>query len=262
MGRRIALSNGRRLVDDVIHMASRMPLASVSCEWDLPDIARLRRIVRPRISWNVLVMKAHAAACSQMPRFQSGYVKFPWPHLYQHHQNVCMMTISRKYMGEERLLFARFNEPDNLTLEELQEQYDHFRKAPVDEIKQFRHQVGFARWPGPVRRLAWWALFNVWPKKRAFHMGTFGMSVSGYKGAYGAYHLGPNTTTIGVDPMPRKGKSRIVLTFDHRVVDGVPATELLFRVRHILNTAIRVELAAMAGVRPNNLQPIEAKEAA
>ena len=165
-------------------------------------------------------------------------------------------------MGEDRLLFARFNEPDNHTLLELQQQYDFYRKTPVEQIKQFRHQIHFAKWPSPVRWLAWRGLFNLWPRKRAFHMGTFGMSVSGYKGAYGAFHLGPNTSTIGVDPMPRKGKSKVVLTFDHRVVDGVPATEFLLLVRHILNTAIRVELAKLAGVRPNNLEPLDDRVAA
>ncbi len=256
MGKRIALTNGRRLVDDVIRMANRTPLASVSCDWDLKDVARLRRMAKPKISWNVLVIKAFAAVAQQQPMLRQGYVSFPWGHLYEHHQSVAMMTMSREYQGEERLLFARFNEPNNHTLVDLQEQYNYFRKAPIDEIKQFKHQITFAKCPAFVRRFAWWMLFNVWPIKRAFHMGTFGMSISGHRGAYGNRHLGPNTATIGVDPMPKNGISRAVLTFDHRVIDGAPATDVVFKVHRMLNTAIRQELAKMAGVHPATLKPL------
>ena len=261
MGKRIALTNGRRLVDDVIRMASRIPIASISGDWELEEVAKLRRMARPKISWNVLVMKAYAAVAEQEPMLRQGYVSFPWGHLYEHHQSVAMMTMARKYKGEERLLFARFNEPNNHTLVDLQEQYDFFRKAPVEEIKQFKHQITFAKCPSILRWFAWWTLFNVWPIKRAFHMGTFGMSISGHRGMYGSMHLGPNTTTIGVDPMPRKGISRVLLTFDHRVVDGAPATDVVFKVHRMLNTAIRQELARMAGVHPATLQPLEKKAA-
>lgn len=261
MGKRIALTNGRRLVNDVIEMANKTPLAAVACDWDLRDVAQLRRMAKPKISWNVIVMKAFAAVGERYPVLKQGYVSFPWGHFYEHHQSVAMMTIVREYRGEERLLFARFNEPNNHTLIELQEQYDAYRKSPIDEIKQFRHQVTFARFPKIVRRFAWWALFNVWPVKRAFHMGTFGMSISGHRGAYGTKHLGPNTATIGVDPFPRKGVSRALLTFDHRVIDGAPATKIVLLTRQIMNTAIRQELAKMAGVHPATLQPLQSKAA-
>ncbi|MFK7769995.1 MAG: hypothetical protein AB8B55_22495 [Mariniblastus sp.] len=256
MGKRIKLSNGRRLVDDVIHMANKMPLAGLAGDFDAGMVAEFRRKTRPKICWNVLYMKAYASVCRQDPQLRRSYASFPWGHLYEHDSNVCMMTISREYLGEERLFFARFNNPDMQTLIELQKQYDHYRKAPVKEIKQFRHQIRFAKAPWFVRRFAWWMLFNVWPEKRASHMGTFGMSFSGYKGSYGAKHLGPNTTTLGVDPFPRKGVGRIVLTFDHRVIDGTPVAKTIQKLQHIMKTAIKVELAEMIGVNPATGEPL------
>ena len=77
MGKRIALTNGRRLVDDVIRMANKTPLASISGEWDLRDVAKLRRMAKPKISWNVLVMKAFAAVGERHPMLKQGYVSFP-----------------------------------------------------------------------------------------------------------------------------------------------------------------------------------------
>lgn len=255
MGKRVTLSNGRRLVDDVINESIKMPMAGLSGDFDMSLVSRFRRMTKPKISWNVLYLKAYACVCAEMPALRQTYVKVPWGHLYQHDYSVGMMTIAREYQGEERLFFARFNRPNDQSLVELQKQYDIFRREPVEQIKQFRHQINFAKAPALVRRFCWWALFNLWPQKRASHMGTFGMSISGYKGAYGIRHLGPNTTILGVDPFPRKGVARTVLTFDHRVIDGAPATRVLQRLQQIMKTSIREELAQIAEVHPETGEP-------
>lgn len=260
MGKRVKLSNGRRLVDDVIRMSKKMPMAALGGDYEAPLVAQFRRKSRPKISWNVLYMKAYAAVCARRPELRRSYVTFPWGHFYQHDYSVCLMTISREYQGEERLFFARFNAPDRESLGKLQEQYDLYRTAPIEEIKQFRHQIAFAKCPTILRRFAWWLLFNVWPQKRASHMGTFGMSFSGYKGAVGNQHLGPNTTILGVDPHPRRGVSRLLLTFDHRVIDGTPVCKTLQETNRVLNTAIREELAEMIGVHPETGETLSAQE--
>lgn len=163
-----------------------------------------------------------------------------------------MMTIAREYEGEERLFFARFNAPENRSLVDLQKHFDYYRKAPISEIKQFRHQIRFSKMPKFIRRFAWWTLSNVWPQKRASHMGTFGISISGNKGCYGlSHHLGTNSTILGVDPSPKKGVSRLILTFDHRVMDGAPVTKALQQLQHILTTSIKVELAELTGFHPS-----------
>lgn len=238
-------------------------MAGISGDFDAGLVAKFRRHAVPKISWNVLYMKAYASVCRQNPILRRNYVAFPFRHLYEHDANVCMLTIARVYKGEERLFFARFNAPDLESLEDLQKQFDHYRKAPVEDIKQFRHQMMFAKAPVLVRRAAWWGLFNVWPSKRASHIGTFGMSISGYRGVYGTKHLGPNTTILGIDPFPTKGVSRITLTFDHRVLDGAPAKKALHDLQHILTTAIKVELALLTGFHPKTgekLNDTELKE--
>jgi hypothetical protein len=261
MGQRIKLSNGRRMVEDIIEMANKTPLAAFVGDYDSGLVAKFRRHSRPKISWNVLYMKAYACVCQQNPTLRQSFVKFPWGHLYEHHRNVCMMTIAREHEGEERLFFARFNSPETRSLVALQEQYDYYRKAPIKEIKQFRHQIQFAKAPKLIRRFAWWTLFNLLPQKRASHMGTFGISISGYKGCYAAtHHLGTNTTILGVDPFPKNGVSRIVLTFDHRVMDGTPVTRALQQLQHMLTTTIKVELAELTGFHPSTGEKLTASE--
>ena len=86
------------------------------------------------------------------------------------------------------------------------------------------------------------------------------MTISGYRGAYGAQMLGPNTTTLGVDPLPRKGASKTLLSFDHRVIDGSPACKFLAQINHILNTAIREELADIIRVHPETGEDLNESE--
>ena len=83
-------------------------------------------------------------------------------------------------------------------------------------------------------------------------MGTFGISISGNKGSYAAsHHLGPATTTLGVDPSPKKGVSKILLTFDHRVLDGAPVTRAMQETHLMLTTAVKAELAELTGFHPD-----------
>ena len=251
MGKRIALSNGRTLVSDLVQVAAKFPFASVYGDFDAGEVAKIRRRARPRISWNVLYMKAYSKVALEFPELRQCYMGFPWPYIYEHQRNVCMLTLSREYAGEERLLFARFNNPESETLADLQVRYDFLRHAPIEKIKQFRHQINFAKLPYLVRRFAWWVMMNLWPETRCGQVGTFGMSTSGYRGVFGNQILGPLTTLLGVEPIPRKGVGRIVLTFDHRVVDGVPVSEIIQRMHVILTTEIREELIEMSSAEEN-----------
>ena len=143
MGKRLRLTGNRQLVDDVLRIASQFPSAGLVGDFDASEIARLRRKTRPKISWNVLYMKAFAIVADNVPQLRQIYVNSFFPYLYQHHDNVCMLTINREYENEERLFFARFNNPQEESLADLQERYDHLRRAPIHEIKQFQHQIRF-----------------------------------------------------------------------------------------------------------------------
>jgi hypothetical protein len=240
------LSNGRRLVGDVIHTASRMPLVVLWHDLDVSAVVDLRRRAKPRISWNALFMKAYSIVSAGNPDLRSVYVPLPWPHLYVHEANICMLTFSRDYGGENRLFWARFPHPEHCSLVQLQELIDHYQHAPVESIRQFRHQVAFAKWPCLARRWAWWLVFNMFPRYKCKNMGTFGMSLSALGTARAGKILGPSTTTLGVDPVCRRGISHFQLTFDHRVMDGKPALDVVHALRKALHGPIVEELRQMA----------------
>ena len=247
------LSPGRVLVSDVTTIANRIPFIPLVRDFDLPELDRLRRQVHPRISWTAMMIKAYAMVARQRPELRQIYMSRPYAHIYEHPHSVAQLTITRKVDGESQLFFARFREPDTSSLIELQRQYEFIRRAPIAEIKQFRHQIRFAKLPSFLRIPVWRLLTGWLGSMRAVNIGTFGMSLS--RGMYdtkGVFHLGPTTTVIGYELLPKRGKSRITMTFDHRVLDGAPATDILEEVCRTLRSDIATELESLAFEQSKN----------
>lgn len=245
--RRIPLTTGRKLACDVIQFAVKTPLGAVQATFDLSELAELRKQIRPKLSWNVLFMKAYAQLSDRWPQLRQFIVPFPWPHVYEHDRTICLIAVAREYQGQDTLMFARFESPERCPLTYLQSRLDFFRIAPLYDIRQFRHQLQFADWPWPLRRLGYWIMTNLWVSKRASHMGTFGMSLSGFDNvAFASYHLGPNTTILGVDVVARGGQSHVLLTFDHRILDGKPVLDMMRTLERQLNGPILAEMRELA----------------
>lgn len=244
-GKRIRLSNDRRLVCDIIELARRMPTAPITRTLDVVELSALRRKARPRISWQLIMMRAYALVARDFPQLRQVYAPWPWPHIYEHPESVCMMTVDREIEGEHRLFFARFCQPENYTLVQLQELFDYYRRRPITEIRHLAHQVQFASMPRWVRFFGWRLMTHLMPRSRAKQMGTFGMSLSGFRETKGVFHLGPTTTTLGYDQFCRDGKAFVTLTFDHRILDGKPAIDVLNGFDEVLHGQVKDELRMM-----------------
>ena len=252
--KRIALSSGRKLACDVIQFAVKTPLGAVRATFDLSELSELRKQIRPKLSWNVIFMKAYAQLSDRWPQLRQCIVSFPWPHLYEHDRNICLIAVAREFENQDTLMFARFESPESCPLMYLQDRLNFFRDAPIAEIRQFRHQLQFARWPWQIRAIGWWIMTNLWVRKRASHMGTFGMSLSGFDNvAFASYHLGPNTTILGVDVLARGGQSQVLLTFDHRVLDGKPVLDIMKALERQLLGPILAEMRSLAAATQSDV---------
>jgi hypothetical protein len=241
------MSSGRKLACDVIQFAVSAPLGAVRATLDLAELAEIRKRIRPKLSWNAIYMKAYARLTERWPQLLQHVVSFPTPHFYQHDRAVCRIAVAREIAGEETLLFARFESPERFSLIHLNEQLEYFRTAPIHEIKQFRHQLRFAACPWPIRKFGWWIMTNLWCNKRSSYMGTFGMSLSGFdRVQFASMHLGPSTTTLGVDVVARGGQSNLLLTFDHRILDGKPVIDIVSDLERCLRGPILEEMRELA----------------
>src|SRR3954454_10923594 len=99
-----------------------------------------------------------------------------------------------------------------------------------------------SRLPRPLRRALWWVCLNVSGRKRAKHLGTFGISVYSGLGAASLHPLSPLTTTLNYGVIEPNGSVDVRLIYDHRVLDGSTIARALLDLEQVLNNQILVEM--------------------
>jgi hypothetical protein len=96
-----------------------------------------------------------------------------------------------------------------------------------------------------LRRALWWVCLNVWGRKRAHFMGTFGLSTYSSLGATSLHPLTPLTYTLNYGVIGANGDVTVRLVYDHRVVDGAFIARALRDLERVLNCEILSELRTM-----------------
>jgi hypothetical protein len=246
-GRRRWLGRPRALVLDLLRLSQRVPTFPVERQMDLGAVAAARDACPQRISWVALFAKAFAVAAREIPPLRRSYIAWPWPHLYEHEQNVAMVAVNRQYEGEDRLFWLRLLSPETAPLIGLQRQLLRGTTGEVREV--YRQQLQFSAVPSLLRRLIWWGRMNVSPARRARWLGTFGMSVLASQGCYNRRppHFLAACVTYG--PLDELGRMPVTLVCDHRVLDGVTAAKGLALMEETLRGAIASELRGISGQR-------------
>jgi hypothetical protein len=246
-GRRRMLPRSRRLVCDLLRFAHRVPLFPLDRSCDLGKLAEARARAPRRIAWSILFLKAYAMLARDYPPLRQAYLRWPWPHLYEHPASVAMLAIIRGKGESERLYWGRFKHPESQPLTELQARLEQYKTDPVEIV--FRSQEQLSRLPGPLRRLAWWLGLNVSGDLRARKLGTFGLSTLAGQGAVNRYHPTCLTTSLTYGPVDGAGRGVVTILFDHRVTDGACIARALLDMEALLKGPITRELEEMARPR-------------
>ena len=177
------LPSSRSLVIDILHYARLVPSQPLVRRCNLRPLAAAREEAARKISWPVIFLRAYSLLATRTPELRQTYMPWPWPHIYQHPQTVCMMAVERQYMGHERLFFGLYRTPEERSLAQLQQRLEVFKDQPVDQVQEFKWQRCLAACPWPLRRLVWWLALNVSGVVRVRHLGTFGVTTVGSLGA-------------------------------------------------------------------------------
>jgi pyruvate/2-oxoglutarate dehydrogenase complex dihydrolipoamide acyltransferase (E2) component len=147
------------------------------------------------------------------------------------------LTLDKKIDGQRVVLSAVLPDLRNATLDDIQRQVDHYRTGDPLELPEFAGVRLLRRLPTPLGRLLY--LLGVRPlRRRAAVTGTFAVSSLGHRPVDGFHSVGGTTITLGVGriidrPVVHDGVitsrpvMRLSLCFDHRVVDGAEAADLL-----------------------------------
>lgn len=243
-GRSFLIPPCRRLTWDLLHLHRQVPLCPHDRICDLSAVAEARSKANPRISWPALMLKAFGCMAEQFPEFRQTWYRWPIAHLYQHPHSVAAITVQRVHKGQPWLFWAIIDEPEQLSLPDLQAQIDEASSGPMRP--QFKQPLKLARLPTLLRRLIWNWNFHISKSGRMKRIGTFFLSTLSGRGAEIQCPPSIQTGCLTFGPLDQAGNSRVTIGYDHRVMDGALVADALKCLEDLLNTKILDELKALA----------------
>ncbi len=143
-----------------------------------------------------------------------------------------------KRFGDQRVVLSSVLPDVNLAeLDDIQRQVDRLRDGDAQSLPEFDGLRRLQQLPGPLAR----AVFRraVRPlRSRPARFGTFAVTSLGHRPVDGFHSVGGTTVTLGLgriaeQPVVRGGElaiapvMRLNLSFDHRVIDGAEAADVL-----------------------------------
>jgi hypothetical protein len=224
------------------HFCGRVPGATVERPLNLAALRAARDACLPRPSWCAIFLKAMSMVGALHPEFRRAFLPFPWPHLYEHPDNIANFTIERRYHDEDVVFFVQVRRPERRSLTELDAIIRACKDEPVESVKFFRRAIRLSKVPWPFRRMAWWGSLNLIGKLRAHNFGTFSLTSTSAEGAGILALLPLVTSTLHYGLFDDRGTLPVRITFDHRVLDGAFVARALVELEEVLQTTIREEL--------------------
>ena len=242
-GRRIALSLPRRWIGDLMHLCRHIPIIPIERRMQLSTVIAARQRLANPPSWAAIFVKAYAITAARHPVLRQAYCVYPWPHLYEANQSIASVAVAREFDGEPAVFFGLIHAPDQQTLVKLTAQLNDFKTKSVEQIRPFARLIRYTRYPLPLRRILWWIGMNLSGRHRAKTIGTFAMTVIAGAGANLGRIISPVATTLTYGPFEADGSVIVRISFDHRVIDGLPAANALADLECILLNEIVCELS-------------------
>lgn len=159
------------------------------------------------------------------------------PRVARYGQVNAKLTLDKRF-GDQRVVLSGVLPDVHLAeLDAIQRQVEHLRDGDAQTMPEFEGLRRLQRLPGPLARLAFRAAVRPL-RSRPERFGTFAVTSLGHRPVDGFHSVGGTTVTLGLgrvadQPVVRDGAPavapvmRLNLTFDHRVIDGAEAADVL-----------------------------------
>ncbi|GAA2345404.1 2-oxo acid dehydrogenase subunit E2 [Dactylosporangium salmoneum] len=164
------------------------------------------------------------------------------------------VTFDKTLDGHRVVLTTVLPDLDAAPLEDIQRRLEHFRDGDPATMPELAKVRALHRMPIGLGRLAA-RMANRSLRRRAELMGTFAVTSLGHRPVDSFHSVGGTTVTLGMGrildrPVARGGAvviapvMRLSLAFDHRVIDGAEAADVLAGIKDSLETFAPAEAAA------------------
>jgi pyruvate/2-oxoglutarate dehydrogenase complex dihydrolipoamide acyltransferase (E2) component len=190
------------------------------------------------------ILRAAGRAMALHPTANAAFRGGPLPAIARYDRVQGKLTFSKKVNDERVVVSVVLPGLDRVGLDTIQELLEHYRDGDPLSMPEFAGLRALHMLPGPVG----WVLYQLVTVplgKRPDTMGTFSVTSLGHRPIDGFHSVGGTTVTFGVGriaerPVVSEGEIgiapllRLNLTFDHRVIDGAEAADLLTDVKEFL----------------------------
>jgi hypothetical protein len=168
------------------------------------------------------------------------------PRVAHYHSVHGKVTLDKTLNGKRVVLAAVLRNLHQADLDEIQRRLQRYRDGDPNTMPEFAPTRMLHKLPWPVGRMAY--SLGVRPLgRRSGAMGTFAVTSLGHRSVDTFFSVGGATITLGLGriaerPMARDGQvviaptMRLSLTFDHRVIDGAEAADILAEIKEGLES--------------------------
>jgi hypothetical protein len=208
---------------------------------DLRDLMVARSAAQPRPSWSSIFIKAYAKVTAQTPELRRVFVRWPWGRLYEHPYNIADVAIETVVCEEKVIVGGMVVRPERMDLPGLDRYVDRIKSDPMRE-KWLRRGMVLAKFPEPMRRVLWWLAVGWSGYRKARMFGTFGVTSVAFAGADVIMVATAVPNILHYGRVDAKGRVRVAIGFDHRIMDGACPARALVKLEEVLRTEIYGEV--------------------
>lgn len=245
-GKVIPMHVGRRLVDELMHHARKVPSLPLARTCNIARLVAARAVASPAPSWMAVFMRAYGLVSREIPELRQAWIPFPYPRIYEHPISECGVLIEREVQGAPAVLGTKIRAPEELSLLQIDLHLKEVREKPVEKVSSFRQLLRLARLPWPFRRWFLWRVISMCGYRRARRLGTFIISSLGNYGVEQMHPLTALTTYFTFGPISSDGDVTLKVIYDHRVMDGRTVARILVRLDEVLNSVLLDEIRRLS----------------
>jgi pyruvate/2-oxoglutarate dehydrogenase complex dihydrolipoamide acyltransferase (E2) component len=213
-------------------------------EIDMSAISRHRAAARAagrRYSVVSYVLYVAARVLVRHPDANAAIRGQVWPRVARYPAASGKLTLDKTLGGQRVVLSTVLDGLDSASLDDIQRRVSHFRDGDPERMPEYTAVRMLDRLPWPVRGLVF--RLGVRPLAgRARRFGTFAVTSLSHRPVDGFASVGGTTITLGLGqvadrPVARDGQvviapvMRLTLTFDHRMLDGAEAADVLAEIK-------------------------------
>ncbi|MCD0451747.1 2-oxo acid dehydrogenase subunit E2 [Actinocorallia sp. API 0066] len=206
---------------------------------------RARQADAPRrLSTLTHVVSAAARVLARHPDANAAVRGGLRPRLVRHPHVNAKITLDKTLNGQRVVLSAVLPDADTADPLALQERIEYFRDGDAADLPEFAGLRALHRLPVVIGRAGFRRVVRPLDR-RPERFGTFAVTSLGHRPVDGFHSVGGTTITLGLGriadrPVVRDGRLaiaptlRLSLAFDHRVIDGAEAADVLTEIKDAL----------------------------